>query len=134
MATAQDQARNIAQILLMNVKPVTRESIAAAVDQAAGAIPAMHDEIDREGLIADLETRFAIWIGQAQVIEDSTDHKEWLNQRRGSISWAHWDRYRKYLDTRTAPKSVESVHDLTDEILRRLEDPERSGSWDRRGL
>jgi len=47
-----------------------------------------------------------------------------------------WDRYEKFLEARLNwPRPVvRRLDEVTDEILSRLEDPRRSGTWDRRGL
>ncbi len=55
---------------------------------------------------------------------------------RKSESWDFWERYRRYLEEEKgwAPASINSLDRLTDEILERLEDPQRAGAWDRRGM
>ena len=113
---------------------VTRELIASSVDAALSLVAEWKAQVDRDELVRDLETQFSVWIGRSQTLEDSTDHKAWLPQKRGSIRWAYWERYREVLKETWPPASVDRLEELTDEILMRLEDPERPGPWDRRGL
>ena len=67
---------------------------------------------------------------------DTKGHQEWLAEKRSETSWKFWDRYRRYLEDNqlTPPKVVRRLDEVTDNILSKLEDPTRSGPWDRRGL
>ncbi len=55
---------------------------------------------------------------------------------RPEIKWAFWERYERFMREQQGlpPASVTSVADTTDDILARLEAPDRPGAWDRRGL
>lgn len=136
MDPAYQQAKTIAVTLLQGLKSstLTRELIAEQVDRALSLNPLWGSTLDRNNLIKDLETQFDVWIGQPQTLEDSSDHKPWLHQRRGSIEWRYWERYKQFLTGRWPAASITSLEDITDEILMRLEDPTREGPWDRRGL
>jgi hypothetical protein len=73
--------------------------------------------------------------GEAQSLFDPEGHIDWLAERRSEISWNFWNRYRHYLDEQTTPPPVVRRLDaVTDGILGKLEDPRRTGPWDRRGL
>lgn len=88
-----------------------------------------------ERLIKEVETIFNVWIGSPKILEDDTGHKRWLEDRRDGVEWRFWNRYSTYLRHEWAtPATLQSVERLTDDILGRLEDPERPGEWDRRGL
>lgn len=94
------------------------------------------EEIDTEALLRKVLSDFGVFEGNAKILEDNRDHKEWLADERSSINWNFWNRYRKYLevDEKLPPAVVESIDDTTEEILKRLESPKRKGSWDRRGM
>ena len=86
-------------------------------------------------LVRDLETVFNVWIGTPQILENGTGHVPWLPERRDDIQWRFWSRYRTYIQGQWAsPSTVGSLEALTDEVLSRLENPDRPGPWDRRGL
>lgn len=92
--------------------------------------------IDTELVVRELESRFSVVIGQMQVIEDSADHVVWLPAKKSSIEeWRFWNRYEVWLNRKgfSAPV-IRRLDEITDEILGRLEDPQRQGSWDRRGM
>jgi hypothetical protein len=90
--------------------------------------------IDRHRLVEELETRFTVITGEHQTLGNDDDHKAWLPSRRSDITWTYWDRYLLYLQERVPMSAVDSVDRVTNDILERIEAPNRQGSWDRRGL
>ena len=90
--------------------------------------------LDKDRLVAELETRFTVVTGEHQTLGNNEDHKAWLPARRGEIYWRYWDRYLLYLEERIPRSAVDSVDKVTNEVLERIEDPQRPGEWDRRGL
>lgn len=94
-------------------------------------------DIDEARLIRELEGLVTWRVGRDFVIDSDEDHIRWLPAKRGVIEWKFWNRYRRYLTVKPmplAPVVVDSVDVLTDRILERLEDPNRQGPWDRRGM
>src|SRR5581483_10794782 len=90
--------------------------------------------LDKDRLAAELEERFTVVTGEHQTLGNNDDHKAWLPSRRSTITWRYWDRYLLYLEERVPRSAVDSVDRVTNDILERIEDPQRQGSWDRRGL
>lgn len=118
---------------------LTVNVIRECAEQALALIARRRHEQPRDGmldeLVKDLETDFNVWIGTPQILDSNIDHVPWLHNRREEIDWAFWSRYRSYATSRfMSPSAVNSLEQLTDEVLARLEDPDRSGAWDRRGL
>lgn len=128
-------ARDIAVILLRPKLEPTPEDVRAAAEQGllATGNPA---DVDIATLTADLLHSFNIFGGSATALDDPRDHKDWLPAKRGSIDWHFWHRYETWLEQMNNWKLpiVRKLGDLTDEILKRLEDPAREGEWDRRGM
>ncbi len=99
--------------------------------------PYYQDEmINTEDLLRQVLFDYGVFEGNAKILEDNKDHKEWLADERASIQWNFWNRYKKYLevDEKLPPAVVDSIDQTTEEILKRLESPSRKGSWDRRGM
>lgn len=92
--------------------------------------------IDEAQLVRHIESLCNIFVPTAVALEDHRDHHEWLPGRRAEIEWRFWDRYKRYLQEtmRLGPQAIRGLNDVTDQILRRLEDPHRPGAWDRRGM
>ena len=139
MNTAYDNAWTIAQVLIkghvQQGLALTREMITAKVDLALQMDAALKNEVDRERLIADLESSFTVWMGSSVTLENNEDHVAWLNSLKASIEWKFWKRYQRLLhQKRWAAASIDKLGELTDETLGRLEDPNRKGMWSRRGL
>jgi hypothetical protein len=91
---------------------------------------------DLEELVRKVQELFTVTVDGGGVLSDPTNHIEWLSERKSQIEWGLWSRYRRYLLERQTrpPASVESLDDMSEKILRQLENPERSGEWDTRGM
>ena len=92
--------------------------------------------LDQEAVLRQIVFDYGVFEGNAKVLEDNRDHKEWLPEERATIKWNFWSRYKKYLevDEKLPPAVVASIDETTEEVLKRLESPRRTGSWDRRGM
>jgi len=143
MKNAHDYARNMAVELLKGTGVITEQVIRSAVQgvtQATKSLPLV-GAVDEEALVAELLHLFSITIGKATALDDIRGHEPWLSSRRGKIKWSFWERYARYLvnDLKWSPQLVDAdptkgLHYDTDLVLERLEDPQRSGPWDRRGM
>ena len=125
-----------AQNLLMeqSTRNPAASQIKEMVELAASIMTRREDEpIDIEGAIAELIRRYSIWIGRNSTISDDTDHETWLNSSRKK-GWRYWPRYQDMLERKMPPAAIEALEISTNEVLGLLEDPNRLGSWDRRGL
>ena len=94
-------------------------------------------DIDESRLIRQLEALVTWRVGREFLIDTDEDHIQWLPARRGAIDWKFWKRYRQYLGQKPKPLSpavIDPVDELTDKVLERLENPQRNGPWDRRGM
>ncbi|ATB39393.1 hypothetical protein CYFUS_004837 [Cystobacter fuscus] len=139
MNAEYDSAWTIAQVLIkgqvLQGIALTREVIAGKVDTALLMDPTLKNQVDRERLIADLESSFSVWMGSSATLENNEDHVAWLNGRKSGIEWKFWKRYQRLLQQkRWSSTSIDTLNELTDETLGRLEDPNRKGIWSRRGL
>lgn len=89
---------------------------------------------EAERLARSFETRLDVSmpIG-AQLVKDG--YEPWLPARRAQIDPYFWDRYRRLLTEQRFPAPVlQTLDQVTDNIVGLLEDPEKSGEWDRRGM
>ncbi len=134
----RDLAETLTLNMLRGLPAPTSADIRSRVQPVATMLRQQEPDIDLdiEELVRDLEAKCSIWVPTSTSLDDNADHVEWLQDRRGSIDWHFWDRYEDYLRDvkRWAPAALARMNETTDEILRRLEDPGRQGSWDRRGM
>jgi len=91
-------------------------------------------EIDIDQALFEVKQLLDITINSGDILEDTTDHVDWLNDVQDQIEWRFWKRYKMYLEIKLATTVVSSIDTMTNLILSKLENPERFGSWDRRGL
>lgn len=89
----------------------------------------------KKRLRAEMEERFTVFTYKSETLLDR-DYKPWLLSRSSSIDWKFWPRYQDYLqkEENMSGPALESLHELTGEILDYLENPLRPGNWDRRGM
>ena len=116
-------------------RALTRDDITESVDQVM-SMSMFAGSVDREAVVEELEEIFTVWSEDPTAIGDDDDHVPWLTQRRGTIDWRFWNRYYLYLlnHVKLSQAAIETIDKLSDEVLGRIEDPEREGPWDRRGL
>ncbi len=91
------------------------------------------DTVDRQATVDEMVRRFSLWIGHDRILTSDTGHEAWLVSARKQ-GWRYWPRYREWLDARLPATVIDHMERSTDDVLGQLEDPLRTGAWDRRGL
>lgn len=136
-----DKALSIAMIMLGPQGGTSKEQIAqaakVAIQNATFGTTTNPADIDEVRLIRILESQVSWSVGKEFVIDSDDGHEKWLPAKKADIPWKFWKRYRRYLLEKPKPlsiKAVDSLDELTDKVLERLEDPTRPGPWDRRGM
>jgi hypothetical protein len=118
-------------------KDVTEELIQSTVELAIKMVSLQGntENIDIKALIWELQSRCNVRIGSGTILEGK-DLRDWLPERHDSIEWNFWKRYERYLlkGKERSPRVIRRIDELTDKILERIEDPNYSGNWDRRGM
>ena len=91
-------------------------------------------DVDRDTILRELRAQYDVWLGRDQaLVATDENHEAWLNGER-KIGWRYWPRYEQMMEGRLPPEAALSLDKVTDKIVGYLEDPNRSGAWDRRGL
>ncbi|MCF8208029.1 MAG: Z1 domain-containing protein [Rhodoferax sp.] len=113
---------------------ITPSFIAAKVKRAADIFAAESPlPVDQQQAVSTLIQRFSHWMGKATTLQDNVGHIDWLNASR-KRDWPYWRRYRDFQEDKLSDVVVDGLDETTNNILELLEDPLRSGAWDRRGL
>lgn len=107
-----------------------KEKVGLATKIFASEDPSL---VDQEQACVILIQRFSHRIGRSTTMKNDIDHVDWLIAAR-KRDWQYWRRYRDYLESKLSDVVVDGIDEATDDILKLLEDPKRSGPWDRRGL
>jgi len=90
-----------------------------------------------EHIAKEVEHQFGLSMEEGTLIVDDEDFEPWLHNKKSSENFEpyFWNRYEKLLlQNGFAPPVVSSIDNVTDKIVARLEDPDKEGSWDRRGM
>lgn len=93
-------------------------------------------DIDRLALVNEILSVYNIHQEDFRTIEGREKRIPWLAQRKASINWGFWNRYRDYLaDEKTfAPVTLDRLDQLTDKILDSLFDPTTPNRISKKGL
>jgi hypothetical protein len=84
-------------------------------------------------IVKMIETRLAINMPLGVIF--AKDYHPWLDDQRENIDWYYWNRYKRLLKKKGfPPKVVTSIDSITNKITDHLENPQKEGAWDRRGL
>jgi len=102
--------------------------------RAIATIQGEYCEQDIRDITRRLEERFNISMSLGTLFA-AEDYRPWLDDARESIEWYYWNRYKRLLGKqRFPPQVIRSLDDITDQILDHLEDPNKAGEWDRKGM
>ncbi|MGB4101271.1 MAG: Z1 domain-containing protein [Alphaproteobacteria bacterium] len=112
---------------------ITPTMIGEKLDLLLTMSPKWRDGLDREKVTDELIRRFSLWIGQDATLQNNEGHKDWFSASRKQ-DWRYWKRYKALLERKLSIKAIDALDRSTDSVIKLLEDPNREGSWDRRGL
>jgi hypothetical protein len=129
----EDLKRMAVMLLSKDGQLPSKEMVENAVDTVMRIAPEFQE---RTRLVRDIEATFSITVADGTMLSEDAGHAQWLDGRRATIEWDFWRRYRTWLsDVKGwSPTVVNKIDSLTDQVLERIEEPNRLGSWDRRGL
>jgi len=119
----------------------TRETIRDAIEYKINSKKRMQPllvemELNIEALIEKVNTKIITGTSGHNILETSNlQHKEWLDQRRLDIeNGLHWTTFKKLLSGSISDDQIRELNKSTDSILGSIEDPNRLGKWQSRGL
>lgn len=128
------QAIRTIRTLLPSDRSVTQAEIAQAVDTAL-TIP-QYANLDRELLIREVQAIFNIRLDEFRIIEANERRRPWINEKKSSISWNFWSRYRDYLsiEKNFSDTVINQLDRLTDRTMDGLFDPTMNAIISKYGL
>ena len=123
-----ERAVRLVLTLLSGEQPPTAQTI---LEKTHMVITMLHTaegaDLDPIRVAREVEALCNVYVPTAGLLTNPEDHVEWLDGKRGSIEWRFWERYERYLEEVEVlpPSVIRRLHEVTDGILRRLEDPTR---------
>ncbi|MDZ7803619.1 Z1 domain-containing protein [Thiohalophilus sp.] len=111
----------------------TPEMIRERIEHVRTLYPAVTDE-QAELLAKEFENVHGVTMDIGAMLEEPGFEK-WLDSAKSEITFYFWDRYYRLLGERNFSGQVlATIDSITDRILGLLENPKKSGKWDRRGM
>jgi hypothetical protein len=128
------QAIRAIRIFLPASTSVTQQQIEDAVNQMMH-VPSFAS-LDKATLIREVQAIYNIRMDDFRIIEKEESRLPWIKDKKTSIEWKFWDRYRDYLqDEKNYPEAVLSQLDkLTDRTLDGLFNPDQNVIISKYGL
>ena len=134
MTDELEQLRTMVGAVLADEELPTQGRIRELIARTRAACPGVTDE-ETERLARELENIHDVTMNLGTVLQAQEDFEPWLPTARAGIDTYFWDRYRKLLGQRGFSGQVLAAMDeVTDRTLGLLENPDREGKWDRRGM
>jgi len=130
----RQQALRTIRTLLPLAGSVTIEEIEKAVDLVL-AIP-LYSSLDKESMIREVQSIYNIRMDNFRVIEAEERRRPWIKEKKATIDWKFWNRYRDYLqiEKNFSNTVIGQLDRLTDRTLDGLFDPELNVAISKYGL
>jgi len=129
---AKDMLQRIVRALLASELNPTPERIRELINNYREVHPV--SDADAEALARQFEMMHQVHMDVGSCLTDGL-FEPWLDGRRASIDPYYWGRYKDLLVGKNFNNQVLSaLDDVTDRVLELLENPEKPGPWDRRGM
>ncbi len=127
-----ERLQTMVRALLASELP-TQDRIRKVIAEVRPACPRVTDE-EAEQLAIKFEEIHVVQMTDGAALR-TPDFEPWLGAARSGIEFYYWDRYRLLLEERGLSSQVlGGLENVTDRILGLLENPGKSGRWDRRGM
>ena len=127
-----ERLRVMAQGLLAREFP-TQERIREVIEEVRPACPGVTDA-EAEALAIEFEEMHGVRMADGAALQDP-GFEPWLDAARSGIEFYYWDRYRLLMAEKGLSGQVlGGLGNVTDRILGLLENPNKPGQWDRRGM
>lgn len=132
MSSELQSIRDMVGAVLARSLP-TPEMIRERIAHVRTLYPAVTDE-QAELLAKEFENVHGVTMDIGAMLEEPGFEK-WLDSAKSEITFYFWDRYYRLLGERNFSGQVlAAIDSITDRILGLLENPKKSGKWDRRGM
>ena len=127
-----ERLRVVAQVLLARDFP-TQERIREVIEEVRPAYPRVTDA-EAEALAIEFEQIHGVRMADGAALQ-APDFEPWLDAARSDIVFYYWNRYRQLMAEKGLSGQVlGGLGNVTDRILGLLENPNKPGQWDRRGM
>ena len=130
--------RKLFNVALTNIETVKTEDksierVKLSVEAALQFLQQSKDYPFKDKLILQLFENISVKSSSSAIIKSENDHIDWYDKNKDR---PYWETYREYLkhDKQFSPDAVSALDKTTDIMMRNIENPNRDGAWDSRGL
>jgi len=130
--------RKLFNVALTNIETVkvedkSIERVKLSVEAALQFLQQSKDYPYKDKLILQLFDNISVKSSNSAIIKSENDHIDWYDNNKDR---PYWETYREYLknDKQFSPDAVSALDKTTDMMMKNIEDPNRKGAWDSRGL
>ena len=117
-------------------KNVAEGEIESHIANLIKSKPQFQKIVSAESLINDLKMKFSIKVIHQPVIITGKDKSDWYNldriKRDRKIGF--WERYENFIRKKIPGQYRSQLDECTNEVMSNIEDPNKMGEWDKRGL
>ncbi len=132
MLKGVDRLKIMVEGLLARELP-TQSRIREVIAEARPACPNVTDT-EAEVLALEFETIHGVQMADGAALQEQ-NFEPWLDDARSEIDFFYWNRYyRLMVEKGLSGQVLGGLSNVTDKVLGFLENPEKPGSWDRRGM
>jgi hypothetical protein len=134
MNDLQHNARLFAHAFLLNKKltmEISNDVILEVIDTVEASLKSIGN-IDKDELFQILVSDFSIGAGAISVLNEK--YEPWLDEFKPKIKWDLWHRYSLYMKKQDPSFPILDLDIFTDKILDNCGNPNKLGSWDKRGM
>ena len=123
----------VSQIEVVTPNDLSKKKISLVVEEAIRFLKQPKDYEFKDKLILQLLENFTVKSSTHAIIKGKSDHVDWYDSTKNR---PYWETYREYIknDLQYSPDAVAAMDKTTDLMMKSIEDPNRDGSWDSRGL
>lgn len=128
-----DRLKDMMIALLAGESSVTPEFIRENVNRFSEPFGDSIASEEKESLIRFLESQFDVTMHIGSILKE--EFMPWLEAAKSSIEPYYWDRYKRLLQKKEfGLRVIPKLDQVTDKILGLLENPLKSGGWERKGM
>lgn len=133
MKIAENLVRNMLKNNIGDANPLESD-IQQAITQVSALLP--FSDSEKKYLEKVLQSSFKVRMDLGDGVVNPATYHPWLAKRKATMSTYYWDRYYKYLELDQGWDStvIDTLSDVSDEILDLCGNPEEKDAWKRKGL
>ena len=128
-----ERLKVMVKILLAQEEYPTQKRVREVITEVRPACPGVTDD-EAEALAIEFEEVHGVRMTIGASLQDS-GFEPWLDGMRSEIDFYYWERYRDLMaENGLSGQVLGGLGKVTDRILGLLENPNKQGKWDRRGM